>query len=89
MPVVATTTITATAVATTAAAAAAATAATAAAVVTVPTTTVPTTTCEDPLVASPDAGYRQCPICNSWDTTRHAEGYRVWFTCNRCGAVFA
>jgi translation initiation factor 2 beta subunit (eIF-2beta)/eIF-5 len=42
----------------------------------------------DQQVASPDAGYRQCPICNSWDTTRHAEGYRVWFTCNRCGAVF-
>ena len=60
-----------------------------AAVVAATVTTVPTTTCEDPLVASPDAGYRQCPICNSWDTTRHAEGYRVWFTCNRCGAVFA
>ena len=77
-------------VATTAAAVATtvvATVATAVAAATV--TTVPTTTCEDPLVASPDAGYRQCPICNSWDTTRHAEGYRVWFTCNRCGAVFA
>ena len=74
---------TAAAVATTVVATATATTTTAAAVV------ATTTTCEDPLVASPDAGYRQCPICNSWDTTRHAEGYRVWFTCNRCGAVFA
>ena len=81
---------TAAAVATTAAAVATTVVATA----TAPTTTAAavvatTTTGEDPLVASPDAGYRQCPICNSWDTTRHAEGYRVWFTCNRCGAVFA
>ena len=24
----------------------------------------------------------------TYDTVRHAEMYRVWFTCNRCHAVF-
>lgn len=38
---------------------------------------------------APAMGFRQCPVCASWDTVRHAEGFRVWFTCNRCGAVFA
>ena len=38
---------------------------------------------------APTAGFRQCPVCRSWETTRHVEGFRVWFTCNRCGAVFA
>ena len=33
-------------------------------------------------------GYAKCPICGSYDTVRHAEMYRVWFTCNRCHAVF-
>lgn len=36
----------------------------------------------------PAAGYRRCPVCGSWETTRHAEAYQVWFSCNRCGAVF-
>jgi len=39
-------------------------------------------------VDEPSAGFRQCPVCGSWETTRHAEAFRVWFTCNRCGAVF-
>ncbi len=32
---------------------------------------------------------RQCPICRSWETQRHVEGFRVWFTCSRCGGVFS
>jgi len=32
---------------------------------------------------------RQCPVCASWQTTRHSEFYRVWFTCDRCHAVFS
>lgn len=31
---------------------------------------------------------RRCPICTSYETQRHVEGFRVWFTCNCCGAVF-
>ena len=35
------------------------------------------------------AGYPRCTVCSSWDVKRHVEGFRVWFTCNRCGAVFS
>jgi hypothetical protein len=28
-------------------------------------------------------------VCASWQTTRHSEFYRVWFTCDRCNAVFS
>ena len=35
------------------------------------------------------AGYPRCTVCSSWDVQRHVEGFRVWFTCNRCGAVFS
>ena len=35
------------------------------------------------------SGYKKCPVCGSYETTRHAEHFRVWFTCNRCGAVFS
>jgi len=34
------------------------------------------------------AGAPRCPACTSWEVTRHVEGFRVWFTCNRCSAVF-
>jgi hypothetical protein len=37
----------------------------------------------------PVLGYKQCPTCGSWDTTRHTQSFRVWFTCDRCGAVFS
>ncbi len=32
---------------------------------------------------------RQCPVCRSWETSRHVEGFRIWFTCDRCHAVFS
>lgn len=41
---------------------------------------------DETIVAS---GYKKCPVCGSYETTRHAEHFRVWFTCNRCGAVFS
>lgn len=32
---------------------------------------------------------RQCPICGSWNTQRHCENLRIWFTCGQCGGVFS
>jgi ribosomal protein L37AE/L43A len=32
---------------------------------------------------------RQCPLCGSWQTTRHVAGFSVWFTCDRCGHRFS
>ncbi|MGA1345586.1 MAG: hypothetical protein ACO35E_06395 [Ilumatobacteraceae bacterium] len=34
------------------------------------------------------ASFPRCPICGSWDVQRHAENFRVWFTCRRCGREF-
>ena len=34
------------------------------------------------------AGYPRCPMCGSYEVTRHVDFYKVWFKCNRCGAVF-
>jgi hypothetical protein len=57
-----------------------------------PTIQTPTTydpTCVDIPVPGHAISGRQCPICRSWETQRHVEGFRVWFTCNRCGGVFS
>lgn len=32
---------------------------------------------------------KQCPVCQSWETQRHTQGFQVWFTCRRCGHTFA
>jgi hypothetical protein len=49
----------------------------------------PTGHCHLDNVDSPEAiSGRQCPTCRSWETRRHVEGFRVWFTCDTCGCVF-
>jgi len=48
----------------------------------------PATTPAPPTPVPITAGWKQCPVCGSWETVRHAEAFRVWFTCNRCQAVF-
>jgi hypothetical protein len=34
-------------------------------------------------------GYPRCPVCGSYEVTRHSEMFKVWFTCRRCNAVFS
>ena len=45
-------------------------------------------TCGCPPAEEEAMGFMKCPTCGSYDTVRHTEMYRVWFTCNRCGSVF-
>ena len=54
----------------------------------VPATTAMTDEVVDNSAPFSAAGAPRCPVCTSWEVNRHVEGFRVWFTCRRCGAVF-
>ncbi len=56
---------------------------------TIQTTTASPATSIDTQVPIYAISGRRCPYCTSWETQRHVEGFRVWFTCDRCGGVFA
>ncbi|MGA0971661.1 MAG: hypothetical protein ACO3U0_10285 [Ilumatobacteraceae bacterium] len=34
------------------------------------------------------ANFPRCPVCGSYDVQRHAENFKVWFSCRRCGKIF-
>jgi hypothetical protein len=36
----------------------------------------------------PEASYPRCPVCGSYEVSRHSEMGRVWFSCRRCGISF-
>lgn len=39
-------------------------------------------------VVGPMANYPRCPVCGSYEVSRHTEVGRVWFSCRRCGITF-
>lgn len=36
----------------------------------------------------PVANFPRCPVCGSYEVSRHTEMGRVWFSCRRCGLTF-
>jgi hypothetical protein len=53
------------------------------------TCTIPRTTVSAAVKSAQAISGRQCPTCRSWETRRHVEGFRVWFTCDTCGCIFS
>lgn len=41
-----------------------------------------------PLPTYPTASFPRCPVCGSYEVSRHSQMGQVWFSCRRCGIVF-